>query len=35
MITKTVGAEAREYVYDLQNCASEYGFSSQENWQLA
>ena len=35
MITKTIEAEAREYVYDLQNCASEYGFSSQEGWQFS
>jgi len=35
MINKTVEAEAREYVYDLKNCASEFGFNNEEGWQFS
>ena len=35
MISKTVEAEAREYVYDLKNCASEFGFKNDEGWQFS
>jgi hypothetical protein len=35
MITRTIESEAREYVYDLKNCASEFGFNNQECWQFS
>src|ERR1700761_83801 len=35
MRNKTVEAEAREYVYDLKNCASEFGFNNQDGWQFS
>ena len=35
MAPKSVEAKAREYVYDLNNCASEYGFKDDEGWELS
>ena len=35
MTTKSVESKAREYVYDLNNCASEYGFKDDESWELS
>ncbi len=35
MIVKSVESKAREYVYDLNNCASEYGFNDDEGWELS
>jgi|ERR1700749_2886146 hypothetical protein len=35
MAPKSVEAKAREYVYDLDNCASEYGFKNDEGWELS
>jgi hypothetical protein len=35
MTNRTVESEVREYVYDLKNCASEFGFNNQEGWQFS
>ncbi|MGZ3755945.1 MAG: hypothetical protein ACXVAY_10780 [Mucilaginibacter sp.] len=35
MAVKTVEFRAKEYVYDLNNCASEYGFKADESWELS
>ena len=35
MTTKSIEFQAREYVYDLKNCASEFGFNTQEGWQFS
>jgi hypothetical protein len=35
MMSKTVESQAREYVYDLKNCASEFGFNNEEGWQFS
>lgn len=32
MINKSIESQAREYVYDLKNCASEYGQKTMEGW---
>jgi len=34
-MNRTIESEAREYVYDLKNCASEFGFNNQEGWQFS
>jgi len=36
MITaKTIAQEARMYVFDLDNCAKEFGFKADEGWELS
>ena len=35
MANQTIESQAREYVYDLKNCASEFGFNNQEGWQFS
>lgn len=35
MINKTVESQAREYVYDVKNCASEFGQSTLEGWEFS
>ena len=35
MITRTIESQAREYVYDLKNRASEFGFNNLEGWQFS
>jgi len=35
MINKSVESQAREYVYDVKNCASEYGQSTLEGWEFS
>jgi hypothetical protein len=35
MMQKSVEFKAKEYVYDLNNCASEYGFKDDEGWELS
>jgi hypothetical protein len=35
MITKSVETQAREYIYDVKNCASEYGQSTLEGWEFS
>jgi len=35
MINKSIESQAREYVYDVKNCASEYGQSSLEGWEFS
>ena len=35
MINRTVESQAREYVYDLKNCASEYGQNTMEGWEFS
>jgi hypothetical protein len=35
MINRTIESQAREYVYDLKNCASEFGFNNQDGWQFS
>ena len=35
MNNKTIEAQAREYVYDLKNCASEFGFNNKEGWEFS
>jgi hypothetical protein len=34
MSEQTLEFEARVYVYDLQNCAKEFGFKTDENWEI-
>ncbi|WP_428328285.1 hypothetical protein [Mucilaginibacter sp.] len=34
MTTKSVESQAREYLYDVKNCASEYGQSTLEGWEF-
>ncbi|TSJ36384.1 hypothetical protein FO440_23065 [Mucilaginibacter corticis] len=34
MTEKTIEFQARVYVYDLQNCAREFGFKADENWEV-
>ena len=34
MINKAVELQATMYVYDLNNCASEFGFKTDEGWEL-
>lgn len=35
MINKSVDSQAREYIYDLKNCASEFGQNTLEGWELS
>jgi hypothetical protein len=35
MIIKSIESQAREYVYDVKNCASEYGQSTLEGWEFS
>ncbi|MDO3628478.1 hypothetical protein [Mucilaginibacter sp. BT774] len=35
MISRTIEFQAREYVYDLKNRASEFGFNNLEGWQFS
>jgi hypothetical protein len=35
MSDQTLEFEAREYVYDLENCSKEHGFKAEEGWELA
>jgi len=35
MANKSVEAMAREYVYDVKNCASEFGQSTLEGWEFS
>jgi len=35
MINKSVESQAREYVYDLKNCASEFGQNTLEGWEFS
>lgn len=35
MINKSVESQAREYIYDLKNCASEFGQNTLEGWELS
>jgi hypothetical protein len=32
---KSIESQAREYVYDVKNCASEYGQSTLEGWEFS
>jgi len=34
MSEQTLEFEARIYVYDLQNCAREFGFKTEEHWEI-
>ena len=34
MVTKSIESQAREYVYDVKNCASEFGQSTLEGWEF-
>ncbi len=34
MINKSIESQAREYVYDLKNCASEFGQNTLEGWEF-
>ena len=34
MISRTIESQAREYVYDVKNCASEFGQSTLEGWEF-
>jgi len=35
MVNKSIESQAREYVYDLKNCASEYGQNTLEGWEFS
>jgi len=35
MISKSIESQAREYVYDVKNCASEFGQSTLEGWEFS
>ena len=35
MISKSVESQAREYVYDVKNCASEFGQNTVEGWEFS
>jgi hypothetical protein len=35
MADKSVEIQAREYVYDVKNCASEFGQSTLEGWEFS
>jgi len=35
MSDQTLAFEAREYVYDLENCGKEHGFNAEEGWELS
>ena len=34
MTEQTIEFQARIYVYDLENCAREFGFKTNENWEV-
>lgn len=34
MGTKSAEVQARDFVYELNNCASEYGFGKEELWEI-
>ena len=34
MVNQTVEMQAKVYVYDLNNCAKEFGFKTDEAWEL-
>jgi len=34
-MARSIEFQAKEYVYDLNNCASEYGFKDDEGWELS
>ncbi|HEY5327933.1 MAG TPA: hypothetical protein VIJ27_13095 [Mucilaginibacter sp.] len=35
MINRSVESQAREYVYDVKNCASEFGQNTLEGWEFS
>src|SRR5580700_3100315 len=35
MINRSVESQAREYVYDVKNCASEFGQSTLDGWEFS
>ena|SRR5580692_7988200 len=35
MINRSIESQAREYVYDVKNCASEFGQSTLEGWEFS
>jgi hypothetical protein len=35
MISKSVESQAREYIYDVKNCASEFGQSTLDGWEFS
>jgi hypothetical protein len=35
MSDQTVEFQAKIYVYDLKNCAREFGFKADENWEIS
>ena len=35
MAVKSVESQAREYLYDVKNCASEFGQSTLEGWEFS
>lgn len=35
MINRSVESQAREYIYDVKNCASEFGQSTLEGWEFS
>lgn len=35
MTSKSVESQAREYVYDVKNCASEFGQNTVEGWEFS
>jgi hypothetical protein len=35
MSDQTIKFQARIYVYDLNNCAREFGFKADENWKIS
>src|SRR5438270_653957 len=35
MANKSIESQAREYIYDVKNCASEFGQSTLEGWEFS
>lgn len=35
MIKKSIETQAREYIYDVKNCASEYGQNTLDGWEFS
>lgn len=35
MIQKSIEAQAREYLYDVKNCASEFGYNNLDGWEFS
>lgn len=35
MINRSIESQAREYVYDVKNCASEFGQSTLDGWEFS